>query len=106
MKIDLKNIVTAVLLFASSAVWAQPKKVVADRIIAIVGNKIVLQSDIENNLQDMARQGMDIPENAKCFTLEQNMGIKALVLQAEKDSLPVTDEEIDADIELHVVWYW
>src|SRR5688572_3053360 len=98
MKIELRFVVTAFLLLGSTIAWAQPKKVVADKIIAIVGNKIVLQSDIENNLQDMARQGMDIPENARCFTLEQNMGIKALVLQAEKDSLPVTDEEVDADI--------
>lgn len=102
MKIELRSLLTAFLLVGSCAAWAQPKKVVADKIIAIVGNKIVLQSDIENNLQDMARQGMDIPENARCFTLEQNMGIKALVLQAEKDSLPVTDEEVDADIELQI----
>src|SRR5690606_38798745 len=31
--------------------------------------------------------------------LEQSMGIKALVLQAEKDSLPVTEEEIELSID-------
>ena len=43
----------------------------------------------------MQRQGIEIPANARCLTLEQAMGIKALVLQAEKDSLPVTDEEVE-----------
>ncbi|MEO6584642.1 MAG: peptidylprolyl isomerase [Ferruginibacter sp.] len=90
------------LVLLVTSAFAQTKKVVADRIIAVVGNKIVLQSDVDNNLQDMARQGMEIPENARCMTLEQNMGIKALVLQAEKDSLPVTDEEVEADIELQI----
>ncbi len=84
---------------------AQPKKVVADKIIAVVGDKIVLKSDIDNSIQDMERQGMEIPANARCLTLEQAMGIKALVLQAEKDSLPVTEEEIAADIDNQIRYF-
>lgn len=76
-----------------------PKKVVADKIIAVVGDKIVLKSDIDNTILDMQRQGIEVPSDARCLSLEQAMGIKALVLQAEKDSLPVTEEEIAADIE-------
>lgn len=91
---------SAFLLSASfSTVMAQPKKVVADRIVAVVGNKIILESDVTNSLMDMERQGVELPPDAKCLTLEQSMGIKALVLQAEKDSLPVTDEEIDLAID-------
>ena len=33
------------------------------------------------------------------------MGVKALVLQAEKDSLPVTDEEVDADIDNQIRYF-
>ncbi|MGC4100821.1 peptidylprolyl isomerase [Ferruginibacter sp.] len=84
---------------AQPPVATQTKKVIADKIIAVVGDKIVLKSDIENSLADMQRQGVEIPENAACLTLEQAMGIKALVLQAEKDSLPVTDEDIETDID-------
>jgi peptidyl-prolyl cis-trans isomerase SurA len=79
--------------------FAQPKKLVADRIIAVVGDKIVLKSDLDNTILDMQRQGIEIPPNARCLSLEQALGIKALVLQAEKDSLPVTDEEVEADID-------
>lgn len=79
--------------------FAQPKKVIADRIIAIVGDKVVLKSDIDNTILDMQRQGIEVPSNARCLSLEQAMGIKALVLQAEKDSLPITDEEISAQID-------
>jgi len=78
---------------------SQPKKVVADKIIAVVGDKIVLKSDIDNSLSDMQRQGIEVPANGFCLTLEQAMGIKALVLQAEKDSLPVSDEDIETDID-------
>jgi peptidyl-prolyl cis-trans isomerase SurA len=84
---------------------AQPKKVVADKIIAVVGDKVILKSDIDNSILDLERQGMEVPVNARCLTLEQAMGIKALVLQAEKDSLPVTDEEIEADIDNQIRYF-
>lgn len=95
-------VANSLLLLAS---MAQPKKVVADKIIAVVGDKIVLKSDIDNSIQDMERQGMEIPSNARCLTLEQAMGIKALVLQAEKDSLPVTEEEIAAEIDNQIRYF-
>ena len=90
------------LLFVS--LFAQ-KKVLADKIIATVGDKIVLKSEIENSILDMQRQNIEIPANAKCLLLEQALGIKALVLQAEKDSLPVSDDEINAEIDNKVRYF-
>jgi peptidyl-prolyl cis-trans isomerase SurA len=91
------------IILSAAKIVAQPvqqtKRVVADKIIAVIGDKIVLKSDIDNSLADMQRQGVDLPPNAFCLSLEQAMGIKALVLQAEKDSLPITDEEIEIDID-------
>ncbi len=84
---------------------AQPKKIVADKIIAIVGNKIILKSDIDNALLDMQRQGIELPPDARCMSLQQAMSIKALVLQAEKDSLIVTEEEVDADIDNRIRYF-
>lgn len=96
----MKYIISTVasILFVTIA-FAQPKKVVADRVVAVVGDKIVLKSDIDNTILDMQRQGVEVPLNARCLSLEQALGVKALVLQAEIDSLPVTDEEVNADIE-------
>jgi peptidyl-prolyl cis-trans isomerase SurA len=81
------------------------KKVLADKIVATVGDKIVLRSEIDNSISDMQRQNIEIPENAKCLLLEQALGIKALVLQAEKDSLPVSDDEINAEIDNKVRYF-
>ena len=85
--------------------FAQPVKVVADKIIAVVGDKVILKSDIDNTVSDMQRQGIEVPANARCLSLEQSMGIKALVLQAEKDSLPVTEEEVAADIDNQIRYF-
>ena len=82
---------------------SQPKKVIADKIVAVVGDKVILKSDIDNSIIDMQRQNIDVPENARCLMLEQAMGIKALVLQAQKDSLPVTDEEVETIIDNKII---
>ena len=105
----MKHILLSLIALVFSAlVFAQPtqtKKVLADKILAVVGDKIILKSDIDNSLTDMARQGIALPTNGKCLALEQAMGIKALVLQAEKDSLPITEEEIETDIDNQIRYF-
>src|SRR5688572_1519558 len=76
--------------------FGQQHKVVADKIVGIVGDKIILKSDITNALLDMQRQGGQVPPNADCYIMEQQLTLKALVLQAEKDSILVGDDEIEA----------
>ncbi len=87
-----------VLIFLGilSAAWAQPQKVVADKVVAIVGDKIILKSEITNEILDRQRRNEAIPENAECAVMEQALTLKALVLQAEKDSLTVSDEELES----------
>src|SRR5687767_7055254 len=94
----------AILCF-SVAVDAQPKKIVADKIAAIVGDRIILESDIRNSLADIVRQGGTVPENGECLLMEQAIISKVLMLQAEKDSLPVTDEEVEAELDQKIRFY-
>src|SRR5882724_7532222 len=71
-------------------------KVVADKIVGIVGDKIILKSDITNEILDRQRRNESLPDNAPCLIMEQVLALKALVLQAEKDSLVVSEDEIEA----------
>lgn len=96
------------LLFAAltgAASFAQPQKIVADKIIAVVGDRIILKSDITNALADMARQGAQVPENASCSVLDQALVSKVLMMQALKDSLPVSDDEIEAELDQRVRYF-
>ena len=97
----MKNVFTIVSILFSITLFAQPKKIVADKIIAQVGGKIILKSDIANAISDYKRQGQEasLPPNPECAFLEGQLIQKALVLQAEKDSLLVTEEEIEAALD-------
>ena len=102
MKKLLFSLITC--LFAVAA-FAQPKKIVADKIVGIVGDKIILYSDIQNAIADIQRQGGTIPDNADCSILEQAMVSKVLMLQAMKDSLVVTEEEVEAELDQRVRYF-
>lgn len=100
-----KSLFTFCLLLTAYCLSAQTKKVTADKIIATIGDKIILKSEIDNSISDMQRQNIDVPANGKCLLLEQALGLKALVLQAEIDSIPVSDEEVDADIDNKIRYF-
>jgi peptidyl-prolyl cis-trans isomerase SurA len=80
-------------------------RVLADKIVGIVGDKIVLRSDLVNYIDDMKRQGTDVPADAECFLLQRMMAEKALILQAEKDSLPVSDDEVEAELDQRIRYF-
>jgi peptidyl-prolyl cis-trans isomerase SurA len=94
-----KFIIVLSLFILHFSVLGQTKKVVADKIIAQVGDKIILQSDIVNAISDYKRQGQELPPNAECAFMQGQLIQKALVLQAEKDSLNVTEDEIEAALD-------
>ncbi|MBD0331772.1 MAG: peptidylprolyl isomerase [Chitinophagaceae bacterium] len=94
-----------VIFFTFYIAVAQPKKIVADKIVGIVGDRIILQSDIKNSIADMARQGASLPDNAECLIMEQALTSKLLMLQAEKDSLPVSDDEVEAELDQRIRYF-
>ena len=92
-------------LTMSFSAKAQVKKVLADKIVATVGDKFILKSDVENAISDFKRQaqGQDnviIP--TECKMIEGQLIRKSLVLQAMKDSINVTEEEVEVAMESRI----
>jgi len=77
---------------------AQAQKKSLDKIAAVVGGSIVLQSDIEAQYANYLAQGN--PENAdiKCQILQQILANKLLSQQAVIDSVTVTDEQVEDEL--------
>ncbi|MEN9686452.1 MAG: hypothetical protein RLZZ28_2238 [Bacteroidota bacterium] len=101
----MKKFLLSVLVLLNCAVLslhAQSKKVVADKIVGQVGDKIILRSDIINAIADMKRQTQgqeNVVLPTECQIMEGQLIRKALVLQAQKDSLKLSEEEIDATLD-------
>ena len=98
-------VLTVLLLIVSVFADAQVKKVLADKIIGAVGDKYILKSDVDNAIADYKRQAQG-QENAviptPCQIIEGQLIRKALVLQSEKDSIVVTEEEVENAIDSRI----
>jgi peptidyl-prolyl cis-trans isomerase SurA len=100
-----KLVFSAALFFVFASCYSQ-QKVVADKIAGIVGDKIILRSELATAIADMQRNGAAgaaLPD--ECSILDQMLIQKALVLQAEKDSLPVSDEEVESEIDQRIRYF-
>src|SRR6476661_8449936 len=94
--IGMKKLFGLSVAFLACQFAFSQRAVVADKIVGIVGDKIILKSDITNAITDAKRQGQEVPPNGNCMIMQQALAQKALVLQAEKDSLIVSDDEVEA----------
>ena len=101
MVIRKRNVLLFAALALSTLVMAQePKLQVVDKVVAVVGKNIILQSDVENQYVQYRMQG-NYEGNAsamRCAILEELMFQKLMLNQAEMDSLNVTDGEVDMEL--------
>ena len=75
----------------------------ADRVVATVGNEIILSSDIESQYMLLASQGNgNLPPNARCLIFDQLLSNALLMAQAERDSVIIKDEEVDEQLDSRI----
>ena len=74
-----------------------PKGYLLDKVDAIVNDKIILRSDIENQLDLLSLRGVDEQQN-RCQLMKQLVYNKILTTQAISDSLPLANEEVEDEL--------
>jgi peptidyl-prolyl cis-trans isomerase SurA len=86
------------ILFIAMA-GAQPRVRTLDKIAAVVGSSIILQSDIELKYASYLAAGNAPSQDIKCQILQSLLTQKLLAQQAVIDSVDVKDDEVDADVD-------
>ncbi len=80
---------------------AANSQVLVESVAAIVGNEVVYLSDIENLVNDLRRSGRKQPlEDLRCSALQELMIAKLFLDQARIDSITVTDDMVEADLNM------
>ena len=96
-----KYILIALLLF-SSKIYCQK---VIDGVEAIIGNEIILTSDIETQYQQYLAQGYTNRGEIKCRIIEDLLYQKLLLNQAKIDSLEISEQEIESELEKRIRYF-
>lgn len=96
------NKILPLLLLSGMGSYAQTN---ADRIVAIVGDKIILNSEIEAQVKQAQQEGADLGPNPYCTILEESMFQKLLVHQADIDSLVVKEEQVEQELDQRINYF-
>lgn len=72
---------------------------IIDEVVAIVGKNPILRSEIENDYLDSRAAGVVIEGDRKCMILEEYMMAKLILNQAELDSIEVSEENVEAELD-------
>lgn len=101
----LMPIVLIVLIGGTNVAKAQNEKVI-DEIAALVGSHPVYWSDVEAQYAQAKAQGMKGDAvTLKCEIFENLVFQKLLVYQAEIDSLVVSDEQVNSELDRRLRYY-
>lgn len=93
------KVIAIVVILCSSIVSAQ---VTIDGIAGVVGNNIVLNSDVEQQLLQYQAQGLEIDTTLRIQVLEDLLFQKLMLHQALLDSVVVTENEVFNEIDSRI----
>lgn len=95
----------ALITICVSATYAQQQ--VIDKIVAVVGKNIIMQSDIEEQYMQYRLQGgiKGSASSIRCEILEDQLFRKLMLNQAELDSIEVTDTQIESEMDYRIRYY-
>ncbi len=98
----VKNFVCVVCLFAAS-LWAAP--VLMEGVAAVVDGKPIMRSEFLNNLyqfQETPEGSAMTEQQQKEYVLDQMIEEKVLLSRIDRDSIVVTDAEVDQRVNAHL----
>ena len=98
-----QSILSLMLIFTIK--FAIGQEIMIDRVVATVGDKIILQSDIENQVLQFLSQGIPTTSDLRCEVLEELMIQKLLLTQAEIDSVEVGLSRLESELDRRLMYF-
>ena len=111
IKIMKINYLLLLILINTSIVIGQgtqalsPTKIKVDGVAAVVGDYVILESDIDKTLVEMESQGMSTANINRCELLGKLMEDKLYAHNAIQDSLEVKDQEIYDYVDQSIAYF-
>ena len=100
-------IIIALMLLALPMMAQNRQPQVIDKVVAVVGKNIILQSDIENQYIQYRMQGLTdgTEKEVRARILEDLLLQKLMLNQAEMDSITVTDDQVEAQMDQRIRYF-
>lgn len=76
-----------------------------DGIVGVVGSKVILYSEIEGQLVQAKQSGMEVNDDTECLILQDLMFQSLLVNQAELDSVEVSEDQVNSELDQRIRFF-
>ncbi len=101
IKLYLISIILILVNFLDS--FSQPR--ILDRVVAIVGDYKILQSDIENLYLQYQAENIATDGDLKCVILEDFLAQNLLLNQAKIDSIEVSESQVEMQLDARLDYF-
>ena len=102
MSASIKTIFLSLVLCAISLNMHAQQEILIDKVVAQVGSELILLSEVERQFISIQQSQGFIEDDAKCSILENLMAAELMVHQARLDSIIVTEEEVEMQLEARI----
>ncbi len=96
-------IISLIIVFSNLNLNAQDKSI--DGVIVVIGQKIILKSDLETQMLHKKAQGNIITSNTRCEVFEEILFQTLLLNQSEIDSVEVSEIQIEAELSRRITLF-
>ena len=93
----LATIVVGISLALSAFAQKYPDGII-DKTVAVVGNEVIMISELEEEVKMMRAYGMMSDKSGRCDVLEQMMVSKLFLMQARVGSLTVNNDMVESEL--------
>lgn len=76
-----------------------------DKIIAVVGDEIVLYSDLQQQYNQYLAQGYEVSDHTRCLIMEDLLYQAMLIYQAKIDSVQVSDQQVNDELDRRIRFF-
>ena len=97
-KMRFAAVVVACIAFSAAASAQKYNGGLVDKTVAVVGNEVIMISDIEEEVKMQAMGGYMSDKTGRCEMLEQMMVAKLFLMQARVDSLEVNNDMVESNL--------
>ena len=98
------NKIIIVLLLGALSMVANGQQLI-DKVVAVVGDKAVLYSEIEGQKMQAMQQGITLKKEDEIMLLEELMFQKLLLHQAQIDSIEVSEAQVTAELDQRIQYF-
>jgi len=103
----LREITVCIIILFFSLDLVSAQEIVVDRIIAIVGKNMILESEVEAQYLQEKMQGTieGSASNARCLILQKMLRDNLLLNQAELDSIVVSESDVERQLDQRLRYF-